>query len=46
MGAHASKTARNTMSENAAKAYEILKKDEGKDEGAGEWLEIDQSRFD
>lgn len=34
------------MSTNAEKAYELFKQDEGKEEGAGEWFQVDQSRID
>jgi acyl dehydratase len=34
------------MSDKAQNAFEIWKRDEGKDEGCGEWLAIDQKRID
>jgi acyl dehydratase len=34
------------MSENAQRAFEVWKRDEGKDEGTGEWFKIDQKRID
>lgn len=33
------------MSENANRAFEIWKQGIGKDEGAGEWIQIDQERI-
>jgi acyl dehydratase len=36
---------RAPMSENAQKAYEIWKAQEGKEEGAGDWMEVTQERI-
>jgi acyl dehydratase len=34
------------MTTNAEKAYELFKADEGKEQGVGEWFEVDQDRID
>ena len=34
------------MSTNAEKAYELFKASEGREEGAGEWFQVDQKRID